>query len=282
MNWDLVLQNEPGSAAAGPETTLLVLLLAFCIGHVIGWVYMWTHAGLSYSQMFVASLVILPALVAFVMVLMAGDIVAYGSTDLLFCSTPGDYFRKLRRLCVQEILSNDRIRSYQDIREDEVRSLVEDIRAAGPSAPVDLSRKIYKLTNGIVSRAAFGMKSSKAEDFVAAIKHSFVYSTGFSIADLFPGFTGILSFLTGQRRNLEGVRDTIDGILEEIINEREQILKSGTSTASEKNLVEVLLGLQGNEDFGFPITRSTVKAVILVSTTNKFHTKIFTPQRSVK
>ncbi|KAK1661788.1 hypothetical protein QYE76_049947 [Lolium multiflorum] len=195
--------------------------------------------------------------------LMAGDIVAYGSTDLLFCSTPGDYFRKLRRLCVQEILSNDRIRSYQDIREDEVRSLVEDIRAAGPSAPVDLSRKIYKLTNGIVSRAAFGMKSSKAEDFVAAIKHSFVYSTGFSIADLFPGFTGILSFLTGQRRNLEGVRDTIDGILEEIINEREQILKSGTSTASEKNLVEVLLGLQGNEDFGFPITRSTVKAVIL-------------------
>ena len=52
--------------------------------------------------------------------LMAGDIVAYGSTDLLFCPTPGDYFRKLRRLCVQEILSNDRIRSYQDIREDEV------------------------------------------------------------------------------------------------------------------------------------------------------------------
>ncbi|XP_020153361.2 premnaspirodiene oxygenase [Aegilops tauschii subsp. strangulata] len=195
--------------------------------------------------------------------LMSGDIVAYGSTDLLFCPTPGDYFRKLRKLCVQEILSNDRIRSFQDVREDEVRSLVEDIRAAGPSAPLDLSRKIYKLTNGIVSRAAFGMKSSKAEDFVAAIKHSFVYSTGFSIPDLFPGFTGILSFLTGMRRNLEGVRDTIDGILEEIIDEREQILKSGRSTASEKNLVEVLLGLIGNEDFGFPITRSTVKAVVL-------------------
>ncbi|KAM0865589.1 hypothetical protein ACQ4PT_043182 [Festuca glaucescens] len=34
--------------------------------------------------------------------LMAGDIVAYGSTALLFCSTPGDYFQKLRRLCVQD------------------------------------------------------------------------------------------------------------------------------------------------------------------------------------
>jgi hypothetical protein len=74
-NWEMLMRSEPGSTAAGPETTLLVLLLAFCIGHVIGWVYMWTHAGLSYSQMFVASLVILPPLVAFVMVLMAGDIV---------------------------------------------------------------------------------------------------------------------------------------------------------------------------------------------------------------
>jgi len=195
--------------------------------------------------------------------LMAGEIVAYGSTDLLFCPTPDDYFRKLRKLCVQEILSNDRIRSYQHVREDEVRSLVDDIRAAGHSAPLDLSKKIYKLTNGIVSRAAFGMKTSKAEDFVAAIKHSFIYCTGFAIPDLFPGFTGILSFLTGMRRNLQGVRDTLDGILEEIIKEREQIIKSGRSTASEKNLVDVLLGLQGNEDFGFPITRSTVKAVIL-------------------
>lgn len=40
---------------------------------------------------------------------------------------------------------------------------------------------------------AFGMKSSRAEDFVAAIKHRFVYSTSFSIPELFPGFTGILS-----------------------------------------------------------------------------------------
>ena len=55
------------------------MFLAFCLGHVIGWVYMVTHVGLSYSQMFVASLVVVPTLVALTMALMSGDIViAFG------------------------------------------------------------------------------------------------------------------------------------------------------------------------------------------------------------
>jgi hypothetical protein len=69
-----------GGAAGGPETALLVMLLAFCVGHVIGWVYMWTHTGLSYSQMFTASLLALPILVAMVMLLMSGStiVIAFG------------------------------------------------------------------------------------------------------------------------------------------------------------------------------------------------------------
>jgi hypothetical protein len=61
------------------ESMLLAMVLAFCMGHVIGWVYMFTHVGLSYSQMFVGSLVVIPTLVSLTMVLMAGDIiVAFG------------------------------------------------------------------------------------------------------------------------------------------------------------------------------------------------------------
>lgn len=63
--------------------------------------------------------------------LMAGDIVAYGWTDLLFFPISGDYFRELRKLCVLEIPRNDRVRSYKDIREEEVWSLVDDTGPAG-------------------------------------------------------------------------------------------------------------------------------------------------------
>jgi hypothetical protein len=79
-NWlDTLLHGDFGASTISPEMVLLALLLSFALGHVIGWVYMATHVGLSYSQMFVASLVVMPAIVALVMTLMAGDIViAFG------------------------------------------------------------------------------------------------------------------------------------------------------------------------------------------------------------
>ncbi|OEL25661.1 Premnaspirodiene oxygenase [Dichanthelium oligosanthes] len=204
--------------------------------------------------------------------LVAGGIVAYDWTDILF-SPSGDYWRKLRRLCIQEILSTKRILSFQHIREDEVLNLVDEIRAAGPSTPVDLSSRLHRITNSIVSRAAFGRRRSNgnAADFLAAIKQSVVMSSGFYVPDLFPSFTGILSVLTGMRRKLRGIRQTVDGILEEIICEREEILKQartdddlqGRIGKQEDNLVDVLLGLQENGDFGFPMTRNTIKAIIL-------------------
>ncbi|XP_006664793.1 premnaspirodiene oxygenase-like [Oryza brachyantha] len=200
--------------------------------------------------------------------LIAGGIVAYDWSDILF-SPSGDYWRKLRRLCIQEILSAKRILSFEHIREDEVRMLAEEIRAAGPSVAVDLSARLHRITNSIVSRAAFGKKRSNAGEFLVAIKQSVVMSSGFDVADLFPRFGGVLCWVTGMRRKLHAIRDTIDSILEEIISEREEERRSSTSTApvedrdSNNNLVDVLLTLQDKLDFGFPITRHTIKAIVL-------------------
>lgn len=76
---DLIFNSDYGAAQSGPETAVLVLVLAFVIGHFIGWVYMWTHNTLSYSQTFAASLVVIPVIVGLMMILMAGSIfVAFG------------------------------------------------------------------------------------------------------------------------------------------------------------------------------------------------------------
>lgn len=76
---DMLFFSDPGSKIAGPEAALLMLALAFAVGHVIGWVYMLTHRGLSYSQSFTASLVVIPVIVALIMALMTGEIViAFG------------------------------------------------------------------------------------------------------------------------------------------------------------------------------------------------------------
>ncbi len=77
--FDMLFQGDLGAGSANPETALFVVALAFLIGHVIGWVYMWTHTSLSYSQTFTGSLVVIPPLIALMMLLMAGSLVfAFG------------------------------------------------------------------------------------------------------------------------------------------------------------------------------------------------------------
>jgi hypothetical protein len=58
---------------------VLALLLAFLCGHVVAWVYMYTHSGLSYSRSFVNSLVVIPTVVALVMLVLSNSLVtAFG------------------------------------------------------------------------------------------------------------------------------------------------------------------------------------------------------------
>ncbi|MGA1015431.1 MAG: DUF4956 domain-containing protein [Limisphaerales bacterium] len=77
MNW---LLNADFSTAPTPlPLTLLGLALAFLGGHLVAWVYMVTHTGLSYSKTFVQSLMILPVIVALVMMVLSNNIVyAFG------------------------------------------------------------------------------------------------------------------------------------------------------------------------------------------------------------
>ncbi len=72
--FNVMLHGDLVSAVGGVGTVLLVVALAFVIGQIIAWTYMWTHTTLSYSRMYVSSLVVLPVLVALVMLLMQGNI----------------------------------------------------------------------------------------------------------------------------------------------------------------------------------------------------------------
>ena len=71
---DSLFSSDSMSPAGGPRAVLLVMLLTFILGHVVAWVYMWTHAGLSYSQAFTASLLVMPLLVALFMMLVASNV----------------------------------------------------------------------------------------------------------------------------------------------------------------------------------------------------------------
>lgn len=197
--------------------------------------------------------------------LLAGEIVGYEWVDILFAPS-GDYWRKLRQLCAAEILSPKRVLSFRHIREEEVMLRVEEIRAAGPSTPVNLSVMFHSITNSVVSRAAFGKKRKNAAEFLAATKAVVGLSSGFNIPDLFPTWTTLLAKLTGMTRSLKEIHRVVDTILEEIIEERKGIRAEKIKAAAEdvdENLVDVLVALQEKGGFGFQLTNSIIKAIIL-------------------
>ncbi|MEN9676172.1 MAG: hypothetical protein RIS76_2068 [Verrucomicrobiota bacterium] len=71
-----------GDYGSGPDDFMgmaLGLMLAFLGGHVVAWVYMVCHSGLSYSRSFVNALVVLCLIVAVVMMVMANNLlIAFG------------------------------------------------------------------------------------------------------------------------------------------------------------------------------------------------------------
>jgi hypothetical protein len=74
--------------------------------------------------------------------------------------------------------------------------------------------------------------------------------------------------VTGMRRSLQDIHKTVDSILQQIIDERKGVrdekIKSGAENVDE-NLVDVLIALQEKGGFGFELTNSRIKAIILVS-----------------
>jgi hypothetical protein len=71
---DLILRGDFGTAPDDLGGIVLGLLIAFLCGHVVAWVYMLCHSGLSYSRSFVNSLVILCVIVALVMAVMFNNL----------------------------------------------------------------------------------------------------------------------------------------------------------------------------------------------------------------
>src|SRR5438477_11950846 len=79
LNLDWLTNGDYGFAPPNWPAMTLGLLLAFSCGHIVAWVYMMTHSGLSYSRSFVNSLIVMPVIVALVMMILSNNLItAFG------------------------------------------------------------------------------------------------------------------------------------------------------------------------------------------------------------
>ncbi|MBA0632760.1 hypothetical protein Godav_001440 [Gossypium davidsonii] len=188
--------------------------------------------------------------------LVVAMITTYECTDIAF-SPYGNYWRHLRKICTEELLSAARVNSFQSIREEEVLNLIETIKS-NEGLAVNLSEKVFSMSYGITARAAFGKKCKNQDAFVSVISEESKVNSGFFVSEFFPSLK-FLDVVSGLKHRVEKIHGEADRILGNIVNDHKESIAKGI----REDLVDVLLRLQENGEV--PLTDNNIKAIIFVS-----------------
>lgn len=194
-------------------------------------------------------------------ILLATKLMSYGSA--LTFSPYGDYWRKLRKMCMFELLSTKRVQLFRAVREGEVANLIKLLVSANGSS-VNLTVELYSTAYTTTSKAAFGSETKDQQTFISTVKELTKIASGFSVADLYPSIK-LFQWTSGIRQKLERLQQKTDKMLENIISEHiEAKTKMSCEGGLHEDLVDVLLKFQDN-GAEFQLKKNNIKVVLIVS-----------------
>ncbi|KAL3629345.1 hypothetical protein CASFOL_026567 [Castilleja foliolosa] len=198
--------------------------------------------------------------------LMASEIGCYGSTDLAF-SPYGDYWRQMRKICTQELLSAPRVQSFRPIRDEEVSDLCRWI-ARHEGEKVNLTQKVSMMSYDIMLRAALGQKTDDTAVFVRVVQEGMQNVSVFGISDVYPSLKAVLRPFSGMRRQVENDHEKMDMVLGKIVDDRRRenaakVKGDGDEKKHIEDLLDVMLKCQASGSLEVPITNDNIKAVLM-------------------
>ncbi|WCJ18520.1 cytochrome P450 family 71 subfamily B polypeptide 12 [Euphorbia peplus] len=187
------------------------------------------------------------------------DILFYNRQDIAFAPY-GEYWRRMRKFCILELLSTKRVQSFRSIREEEISELIISIDSKVGS-PINLSEMIYSLTSSIISRTLIGRKNENEEALLPLLHALLKVTAGFTVLDIFPSLE-FIHVITGMKSRLLNLHKQVDQLLEDIIKEHKLLADSRSlQYQGNNNLLDVLLEVQENPDS--LLTTDGVKAITM-------------------
>lgn len=192
----------------------------------------------------------------------ASQHVCYGQRNLIF-SKYGSYWRNMRKLTTLNLVSSQKINSYQPSRKEEVSRLVESIKhAAHQEHVVDLSAKVSSLNANLSCLMVFGKKFMDEDldkrGFKSLVQEVMHLAAIPNLGDFFP-YLGVLDLqgITGKLKALSKVLDEfLEKIIEEHVRSKEQ--------RKTKDFVDTMMDIMQSGEAEFEFDRRHVKAVLVV------------------
>lgn len=169
----------------------------------------------------------------------------------------GEYWRQMKSVCVVHLLSNKMVRSFRDVREEEISLMIENIRKSS-SLPLNLSKLLSSLTNDVICRVTLGKKYGCETDFKELTERFSRLLGTFSVGTYVPWLAWI-DWIRGLDSQLKKTGNDFDEFLEKVLDDHVDGDRDGT------DFVDVLLTIQRDKSVGFQLDRLSIKAIILVN-----------------
>ncbi|XP_058198698.1 cytochrome P450 71B10-like [Rhododendron vialii] len=187
---------------------------------------------------------------------------SYNFLDVAFVPY-SNYWREMRKLCIIELFNVKRVQSFGHVREEQVGQLIKSL-SKGSGDPVELSERIFSLTNNVLCRIAFG-KSYEGRQFAsgkfqATIDEAMAMLSSFWGSDFFPYVGWIVDVLSGLHSRLEKLFHDFDGFFERVIEDH---VDPTRKRSENEDFTDILLGLAQDQTASFRLTRDHIKAVLM-------------------
>ncbi|KAF7111620.1 hypothetical protein CFC21_111608 [Triticum aestivum] len=190
---------------------------------------------------------------------------AITTDDLAISLAPhGEQWRRLKKLCVTEVLNTRQVRSLRGCREANAAALVSSIVSSlsSSSEPVNLSSLITTHVTNLAVHALVGERNEDLRaEFLECLDEGIKLASGFSLADLFPSSRLARAFSSSIRR-MEALNNQISQLIGRIIEEH-RMRRSAGGGDEEEDIVDVLLRIQNDGSLHMPLNARTIGSVIM-------------------
>ncbi|XP_044959084.1 4-hydroxyphenylacetaldehyde oxime monooxygenase-like [Hordeum vulgare subsp. vulgare] len=179
------------------------------------------------------------------------------------------YWREMRKLLVLELLSMRRVQSFAYARAAEVDRLVSSLADTPPGTPVDLSDRLYSLSDAIICTVAFG-KMYGSESFQRTSFQRMMDETlrvlvcgSFTFEDFFPSLALArwADALTGMASRRRRVFLKIDRFFDAVIDKH--LEPERLAAGVQEDMVDALVKMWRDQDGPLALTRDNIKGILM-------------------